>query len=266
MIDERTVPVASGTARYLEAGNGWPVVLLHAFPLNADMWRPQLERVPKGWSFIAPDLRGLGPGNGTPAHSMDDMADSVIELLDALEIERAVIGGLSMGGYVTFALLRRQPERFNAVILADTRAVADTDQGRAARNRMIEMVRTAGAEAVADDMVPKLLSAPSRLEQPDVEERVRSLIVANSAEGIAGALEALRDRADSTETLSSINVPTLILCGEEDTLTPPDEARGMQAGIERSNLVLIPRAGHLSNMEAAETFSTALTDFLAAPL
>jgi pimeloyl-ACP methyl ester carboxylesterase len=266
MVQERQLPLGYGTARWLEAGAGWPVILLHAFPLSADMWRSQLESVPDRWLFIAPDLRGLGPAHGNPARSMDDLADAVFELLEALHIDSAALGGLSLGGYVAFAMMRRERERFSAIFLADTRAAADTDQARGARNRMLETVRARGADAVADEMLPKLLGESSRRDQPDLETRVRALIRSNTPEGIAGAIEATRDRADSTATLASIDVPTLILCGEEDTLTPPTEARSMQERIRRSNLVLLPRAGHLSNLEAPEQFSTALCDFLAAPL
>ena len=266
MVHERLLPLAYGTARYLESGGGWPVVLLHAFPLTADMWRPQLEQVPDGWRFIAPDLPGFGSARSTPARTVDEMASGVLALLDALEIERAAVGGLSMGGYVTFALLRRERERFNALFLADTRDSPDTQEGRDARNRMLETVRAAGVDAVADEMLPKLLAPSSRRERPELETQVRGLIRANSPAAIAGAVEAIRDRPDSTTTVASIAVPTLILCGEEDTLTPPAEARSMQSRIDRSIVVMLPGAGHLSSLEAPEQFSTALNDFLAAPL
>jgi 3-oxoadipate enol-lactonase len=266
MIQERELSLEASTVRYLESGTGWPVVLLHAFPLSADMWRPQLERVPEGWRFIAPDLGRLGKSRGGPAQSMDEMAGTILQLLDALGIDRTALGGLSMGGYVAFAMLRREPERFSALFLADTRSTADAEQAKAARNRMLEMVRTKGVAAVADDMIPKLLSETSRRDQPELVQRVRSLICSNTPDGIAAALEALRDRPDSTPTLASVAVPALILCGEEDTLTPPEEARSMQARIDRSNLVLLPGAGHLSNLESPEPFSTALCDFFTAPL
>lgn len=266
MVRERQLPLNHGTTRYLEAGSGWPVVLLHAFPLSADMWRPQLAHVPEGWRFLAPDLRGFGGSRGSLVRSLDDMASGILELLDALRVDRAVLGGLSMGGYVTFAIMRREPERFTALVLADTRATSDNEQSRAGRTKMLETVRAQGVAAIADEMLPKLLGESSRREQPDLEQHVRALIEPNSIDGLAGAIEAMRDRPDSTAMLASIAVPTLILCGEEDTLTPPTEARSMQTQILRSNVVILPGAGHLSNLEAPERFSTALCDFLAAPI
>lgn len=242
------------------------MVLLHAFPLNADMWRPQLERVPAGWHYIAPDLRGFGPEAGAAAASMDDFADDVVALLDALEIDKATIGGLSMGGYAVFALLRRAPERAAGVILADTRSTADTEQGRAAREKMLATVRSAGVSAVVDEMMPKLLGERTRRERPEVEKRVREIALKNSPEAVAGAVVAMRDRPDSTGELSRISLPVLVLVGQDDTLTPPADADAMCARIDRGRLVDIPRAGHLSNLEAPETFSDALVDFLVAPL
>lgn len=255
-----------GTLRYLEAGSGWPVVLLHGFPLSADMWRSQLENVPEGWRFIAPDLRGFGPDALPPAQSMDDLADGVVAFLDALRIEQATIGGLSMGGYVAFAVLRRARERAVRLILADTRATADNEQGRAGRTKMLDTLRTRGVSAVADEMMPKLLGETTRRKVADVEDRVRTLIAVNTPEGLAGAVTAMRDRPDSTSLLPSISVPTLVLVGDEDVLTPPSDAEAMRSNLSRAHLVRIPKAGHLSNLEAPEEFSAALADFLVAPL
>ena len=266
MVRERRVGLSYGTGRYLEAGSGWPVVLLHAFPLNADMWRPQLERVPDGWRYIAPDLRGFGPGAQTAAASMDDFADGVIALLDALEIEKATIGGVSMGGYATFALWRRAPERFHAVILADTRATADNEQGRANRLKMIDTLRSKGVGAVVDEMMPKLLGETTRRDRPEVADRVREIALMNRADGVAGAVAAMRDRPDSSADLATISVPVLVVVGGEDTLTPPADSEAMRSQINRGRLVDIPGAGHLSNLEAPEEFSAVLADFLVAPL
>lgn len=267
MVSESSFAGDAGRIRYLESGSGWPVVLLHAFPLSADMWRPQLERPPDGWRLIAPDLRGFGPAADGPSPggpvTMDDMAADVEELLDTLEIERAAIGGLSMGGYVTFALFRRAPERFQRMVLADTRAPADTSEGRAARQRMLELLRRGGAAAVAGEMLPKLLGETTRRERPELEAVVRGMIEANSTAGIAGGIEAMMTRPDSTPLLAGIALPALIMVGAEDTLTPPTDAEAMQQQLTRSHLVSLPGAGHLSNLEAPDTFSVALANFLA---
>ena len=238
------------------------VVLIHAFPLNAALWRPQLDRAPTGWRFITPDLPGFGRSHLPPARTMDDMARAVLAVIDAEGIDRAVIGGMSMGGYVTLALYRLAPARFSAMILADTRATADNEQQREARQKMIASVRASGPTAVADEMLPKLLGATSHRERPELAPRVRGMIERNSRDAIAGAVEAMMERPDSRPMLAGIPVPTLLLCGSEDVLTPPSDSEVLQASIPDSRLALIDKAGHLSNIEAPDQFSFALNSFL----
>jgi 3-oxoadipate enol-lactonase len=238
------------------------VVLLHAFPLNSTLWRPQIDRAPTGWRFVAPDLPGFGASVLPAARSMEAMAREVLNVLDEQGIDRAVIGGMSMGGYVTLALYRLAPERFAGMLLADTRATADTDQQKEARRKMIETVREQGPGAVADEMMPKLLGETSHRERPDVVSRVRDMIEGNSRDAIAGAVEAMMTRPDSRPLLSQITVPTLIVCGEEDVLTPPSDSMALHEGIPDSRLVQIPKAGHLSSIEDPEQFSFALHAFL----
>jgi pimeloyl-ACP methyl ester carboxylesterase len=266
MIREAYVVVDSRRMRYLEAGAGWPVVLIHAFPLNADMWRPQLERVPEGWRVIAPDLRGFGPGHapsgGGAKLTLDDMARDVALLLDHLEVASAVIGGLSLGGYVTFALFRLVPELFSGLILADTKAQADTPEGLDARRQMIELARVSGASAVADQMLPKLLGATTAATRPDVQSQVRAMIETAPVGAITAAIEAMMGRPDSTPDLARISCPALIMVGAEDLITPVRDAESIQQGIVRSRVVVIPAAGHLSNLESPDTFSKAVADFV----
>ena len=268
MIRETRVETTHRRVRVLEAGGGWPVVLLHAFPLAADMWRAQLEAVPDGWRFIAPDLAGFGgedPAN-TADPSMDGYADDIVALLDALEIERAVIGGLSMGGYVTFALFRRASERFSGMLLADTRTAADTPDGRTARRAMSELVKTQGPSGVADQMMAKLLGPTTRASRPHVEPEVRRLIMANTVRGIDDAIHAMMGRPDSAALMERISVPTLVVVGEEDMLTPVSDSESIHAAIDRSHLVVLPEAGHLSNLEVPEEFSEVLENFLTSNL
>lgn len=227
------------------------------------MWEPQLALAESGWRVIAPHLRGMdgGPPEAAVA-TMEDCAADVIDLLDALHIEDAVIGGLSMGGYVTFALFRHAPRYFRGMVLADTRPQADTPEAVEGRKRLLAVVREKGAAAVADEMLPKLLGETTRRDRPDIVAHVRDLVQSNSADAIVGAISALMSRPDSTSILSSIRCPTLILVGEEDTVTPPPLSHDMQKAIGGAELVVVPRAGHLSSVEQPEMFNAALARFL----
>jgi 3-oxoadipate enol-lactonase len=267
MLRKQSVDAFGGPIEYFESGAGWPVILLHAFPLNAEMWRPQLERVPVGWRFIAPDMRRFGTSRvhaGEPG--MTDYAKGVLALLDALGMDRAVIGGLSMGGYITFELFRRAPERLNAVVLADTRAQADTPDGRQARRTMSELVRTKGASAVADQMLPKLLGEKILRGHHELVAHVRQLIDTSEVGEIDAAIQAMMTRPDSTPDLARISLPTLVIVGAEDAVTPIADAELLHRQIPRSQLVVLPGAAHLSNLEAPDEFSAALENFLASNL
>jgi 3-oxoadipate enol-lactonase len=271
-IKERSIETDGRRLAWLEAGAGWPVILLHAFPLNADMWRPQLAAAPDGWRFIAPDLRGFGQTplpkrDQVPAEpSLDDYASDVCCLMDALEIDGAVIGGLSMGGYVTFAVFRRAASRFGGMILADTRPQADTAQGRAGRVRLRAVLEREGASGVAEQMLPKLLSDRTRRERPDVVDRTRRIAVSNGSRGLDAALVAMMNRPDSTADLERISCGTLVIVGQEDAVTPPADATSMQRAIPRSTLAVIAGAGHLSNIDQPDAFSKGVADFLVARL
>jgi pimeloyl-ACP methyl ester carboxylesterase len=229
------------------------LVLLHGFPFNEELWKPQCALSNSGWRVVAPRLSG---------RSMDDFAGAVVDLLDALHIDEAVIGGLSMGGYATLALFRLAPRYFRGIVLADTRSQADAPEGVEARKKMLALVRAKGPSAVADDMMPKLLGETTRRERPAVSERVREIILQSSAENIADAINALMTRPDSSTLLASIHCPTLIVVGAEDTLTPPPLSQQMHEAIQGSELVTIPGAGHMSNLERPELFNAELARFL----
>ena len=227
------------------------------------MWEGQLALAQTGWRVIAPQMRGFDGGSGDPpATSVDDYAGDVIDLLDALHVKQAVVGGLSMGGYVAFAMLRYAAHYFQGLILADTRSQADTPESVAGRTRMLQLVQDKGPSAVADEMVPKVLGETTQTMRPAVVEHVRSLVLASSTDAIAGGVRALMTRPDSTPLLQTIHFPTLIVVGDEDTLTPPAVAEEMHRGIAGSELVRIPQAGHLTNLEQPELFTAALAGFL----
>ncbi len=244
------------------------LILIHAFPLSADMWLPQLAKVPNGWRFIAPDVRGFrgaGPAfedTALAGATMDDYADDVLALMDQLDTERSAVAGLSMGGYIAMALAARAPERISHLILADTRMTADTPEGRAGRDTMKAGVERVGAQAAADAMLPKLIGETTRREQPDLADAVRHLIEINRAEAISGAIDALKSRPDRTETLARLTVPSLVICGAEDVITPPADSEAMARTMPGARLEVIPRAGHLSNLEQPAAFSAALQAFL----
>ena len=248
---------------YEDEGRGRPVVLLHGFPFNRSMWRGQAESLSASCRVVAPDLRGHGETSvvAGPA-TMEEMAEDLAALLDELGVGRAVVGGLSMGGYVALAFLRSHPERVGALVLADTRPQADTDEGRRAREETARRALSDGMGPIADMMLPKLLAPATREGRPDVVERVRGMILGTKPEGAAAALRGMAQRRDQTDLLEAVRVPTLIVVGSEDVLTPPADSEAMHAKIEGSRLVVVEGAGHLSNVERPEEFNRAFGEFL----
>ncbi len=264
MIHEQRTSVAGRTVRYLDAGIGRPMLWLHAFPLNADMWRHQLEHPPAGWRLIAPDFRGFGGSAIDSADvGVDDYAGDILALMDDLAFDRAVIGGLSFGGYVAFAMFRRAPERIAGLVLADTRPTADSEDGSAARRALLEAVRREGVGIVPDRQIPTVLGATTRGERPAVVAEVKRIIAANAAPGIEAAIVALMRRPDSTADLIRIQVPTLLIVGDEDEITPLADASAMHRAIRGSSMAILARAGHLSNLETPDAFSTTISEWVA---
>ena len=258
-----------GRFRYLDvppAGGVRPagtLVLIHGFPLNPSMWDPQLAFAERGWRLIVPELRGFGEGAGDPpVTSIDDYAGDVIDLLDRLQVESAVVCGLSMGGYIAFSMFRHAPNYFRGLVLADTKSQGDTPEAVAGRKNMQQLTREKGAAAVADALLPKLVGETTRRKRPAVAEAVRKQITGNSVEAIVGALTALMTRPDSTPTLSTIHCPVQIVVGDEDAITPPPLSEQMQRDIRGSELTVIKGAGHMSNMEQPAVFNDALARFL----
>jgi len=255
-----TATVNGITMRYRDEGQGEPILLVHAFPLSSAMWEDQIDALSTRFRVIAPDLRGFGgTARGAGLASLDQAADDLAALLEELKIDHATVVGLSMGGYIAFALLRRHPARVARLVLADTRAGADTPEGRAGREQSAQLAEAQGAEAVGAAMLPKLL-APGASEE--VREEVRKIVAANDRAGVAAAQRAMAARPDSAPDLAALRIPTLILVGSEDGLTPPAEARAMHEAIAGSRLVEIDGAGHLSNLEAPDAFNAAVEEFL----
>ena len=245
---------------YESRGEGPVLVLLHAFPFDRRMWSEELARLSDVRRVIAVDLRGFGESPLWGEPTVDELGDDVIALLDALGIPMASVCGLSMGGYVALSLAERHRARLSALVLADTRAAADGEVARAARETTMRQVRSDGPAAFLDGVPERLLS---RHASDDLRQRVRDLCVDRS-ETILAATRALAHRPDRTPLLARIDCPTLVLCGGEDTTAPAPEMRSLAAQIPDAEYVEIAGAGHLSNLEAPDRFDEAVARFLAA--
>ena len=237
------------------------LVLVHAFPMGAAMWEPQRAAAP-GWRIVTPSLPGF---DGRPPLTENTMSAYTRDLLNGLDqqgIGRAVFGGLSLGGYVLFELLRQAPERVAGLMLADTRTSIDTAERLAARRRSIERARSGGSTAFADEMLPGILGATTHAQRPDVVAHVRRLIEAQPALTIIAGLQAIMTRVDSAAVLPSIAVPSTVIVGDEDVITPPSDAAFMHSRIDGATLVTIAGAGHMANLEAPDAFNAAMSGLL----
>jgi 3-oxoadipate enol-lactonase len=251
------------TVGYTDQGNGTPLVFIHAFPLSKTMWQQQVDALKDTYRVITIDLGGHGESEIMLGNdSLDGYAKNVLHLLDHLEIAQAVFVGLSMGGYILFSIYRHYANRVKAMVLADTRAQADSEEGRAGRQSMAEVAFKDGAPAIADIMLPKLLAPSTIQERPEIVEQVRQMILQTSTAGIVVDLVAMAARPDSTDLLSRITCPTLVIVGEDDQATPIAESQYITQRIPGSIFVTIPQAGHLSNFEEPAAFNQALKSFL----
>jgi len=250
---------------FREAGAGLPLVLLHAFPLSSAMWLTQREALGGMCRVITPDQRGFGGSDlGSDEPDLDRCVDDLVALLDRLGLDRVVLGGLSMGGYVAMAFLRRRADRVRALILADTKASADPQAVRDNRERIAVAAQEQGSTVLVDDVLPTLLGTTTVAERAAVLGRVRGLVQAAPPPAVAWAQRAMAQRPDSLETLRSYAGPSLVIVGDEDVLSPPTDADVMASALPDSQLVTVPRAGHLSAVEAPDAFNAAVQAFVAA--
>jgi 3-oxoadipate enol-lactonase len=243
-----------------EEGAGHPVLLLHGFPLSSEMWHETMDQAPDGWRMVAPDIRGHGSSQASEDASMPRLVKDQVELLDLLGIdEPAVVVGLSMGGYIAFELARRHPERVRALVLVDTRAEADSAEAAEGRRTTAERVLREGSSGLAKEMAGKLFS-------PSTPAAIRSLwqesMAATPPEGVAAALRGMANRADSRDVLSEWRKPLLVVVGEDDQITPPEDARAMHRAVPGSHLEVIAHAGHVPPIEQPAAFGKILNDFL----
>ncbi len=248
---------------YHEQGSGVPVVFLHAFPLSRMMWAPQEAALASQFRIITIDLRGHGESDAPLWHySLDQAADDVRGLLDHLSIRQAIFVGLSMGGYILFAFYRKYAEYVKGLVFADTKAQADTDEGKRARFEMAQVAYKQGTSAIADIMIPKLVSPATVRTKPELVRQVRTMIEGNQVSGIAGDLMAMAERPDSVPLLKRISCPAQVIVGELDLPTPPSDGQFMADRIPGARLAIIPGAAHLSNLEEPALFNELVRSFV----
>ncbi len=250
---------------FLDEGPGPAVVLLHGFPLTRAMWKEQVAGVGSIYRLIVPDLRGHGESPAPEGvYTMDEMADDVIELLDTLSLDGpVVVGGLSMGGYVALSLVARYPSRVRGLMLMDTRASADTPDAAQKREEMARAVLAAGsAGPVVESMIPRLFSKKTLETQPERVALLREAMEQNTPRGIAGALRGMACRPDRRGELARIAVPTLVLVGEEDVITPPTEAQDLAGGIAGARLEVVAKSGHMAPFENPAAANPVILRFL----
>jgi 3-oxoadipate enol-lactonase len=240
-----------------------PVVLIHGFPFNSDMWKPQIDPLKTTFRVITYDVRGHGRSEvGDGQYTLEMFVDDLIALLDYLQLEKVVLCGLSMGGYIALRAVERNPERCRALILCDTTCNADSNEAKLRRAASIKTIKSTGVKPYAEEFPKAALSSQTFLKRRDVVEAVRSMIQSNSPIGICGALLALAARTETIPCLPKISVPTLILVGEEDKTTPPELSEKMHQLIPNSELQIVSNAAHLSNLENPEEFNNHLLNFL----
>jgi 3-oxoadipate enol-lactonase len=239
---------------FADAGRGTPILWIHGFPLTSAVFEPQ-TRITDA-RHIRPDLRGFGKTPPRRPMTMTDYARDLIEVLDHLHIDRPIVAGLSMGGYIAMELLRLTPDRVAGLILMDTRHTPDNEEARKGRSRTAADVEAKGIQVVIDSMLPKMVAGESAKPQ------VRDIMESSSKEGVIAALEAMATRPDSTETLRNTSIPALITVGEKDTITPVADAQRMASLISGSRVVIIRDAAHLANLEKPDEFNGAVNAFL----
>jgi 3-oxoadipate enol-lactonase len=258
------ISVSNATIGILVQGKGSPILFVHGFPLSHAMWSAQADVFAGNHRVLVPDLRGFGDSSiSAGTVTMERFADDLHGMLHATFVdEPIVLCGLSMGGYVAWQFFQKYRAQLQALILCDTRAAADTPEAAANRLKLAESILKSGPQVAVDAMLPRLLSPKTAERRPNVVADLRSMILHNKPAGIAAALHGMAERPDCTDLLPRIDVPTLLVCGEEDQISPPSEMRKMAEAIPGAEFVEIPSAGHMSPMENPEAFNQAVKQFL----
>jgi 3-oxoadipate enol-lactonase len=244
---------------FSEQGHGPALVFLHAYPLDHSMWQTQLEAFSGRYRVVTPDVFGFGGSQPTRPWTMPEMGEALLELLNHLKIDRCTLAGLSMGGYIAIPFALAHPDRIERLVLAHTRARADIEAEKTARNDMIAALRKEGLGSLPDKIIPRLVAATA---SEDVRKFVRDSIMRGSAEACIHAVTAMRDRVDQTANLDKIPCPTLVITGDADAIIKVEDSKTMAAAIPNGELKIIAGTGHLSNLEDASAFNRVIDDFL----
>jgi pimeloyl-ACP methyl ester carboxylesterase len=261
--EARVVHTSRGELAVCESGSGDPLVFLHGFPLDHTMWREQIAEFSSRGRVIAPDLRGFGKSPPASPLSIESMADDTAAILDALGVRGSIVlCGLSMGGYVAFQFWRKYRERLRALVLCDTRAVADTPEAAQGRREQMKRVRSEGVQPVATAMIGKLFAPQTVDNQAQLVERERNTMLSADPAGVAAALEALATRPDVSDYLPEIACPTLVVVGQHDSISPVAEMRTLAAAIPNAEFVALEDCGHMSPLENPRAFNAVLQGFL----
>jgi len=259
-----TIPINGFQLSYDDVGDGdTPVIFLHGFPFDKTMWAGQLKFLESSHRAISCDIRGFGKSKDEESDlSIDMFGDDLIELMKALDIEKAIVCGLSMGGFIALNAMKRYPAYFDALILCDTQCIADTDEVKAKRYKTIEEIEENGTSDFNEKFIKSVFHQDALENKKEVVEQVRRVVFSNSKHIIQNGLTALAERSETCSSLNEIAIPTLIICGREDEVTPLAQSEGMNKAIEGSSLHVIDIAGHVSNLEQPDEFNKCLFDFL----
>lgn len=264
-FEQKKLTVGDVTIGYFDEGSSStpPVIFIHGFPFNKSSWEHQLDLLKNEYRVVAYDVRGHGHSDsGTQPFSVQQFVTDLFLLMDALDIKKATICGLSMGGYIALAACKQDPQRISSLILCDTQCVADTEEAKIKRNDTILAVQANGLQQYATDSTEKLFSKTSLTDKPKVVSAIEEIILHTPMETITNTLMALAGRSETCSSLHAIKVPVLIVVGADDQITPPEAAQKMHKLIPQSELKILEDAGHLSNLEAPESFNMHLLTFL----
>lgn len=240
-----------------------PVIFIHGFPFNKSSWQPQMDFLKSSYRVIAYDIRGFGKStSGDEKPSINLFADDLIQMMDVLQIKKAIVCGLSMGGYILLNAINRYPERFHAIILSDTQCIADSAEAKEKRYKIIKQIETDGLTDFAAGFIKNVFCQESLDNKKEMVEKIKNMILSTKVEAVTGTLAALAQRQEKCFSLNEISIPVLILCGKEDIVTPPVQSEFLHTHIKNSKFHSLDKAGHMANLEQPDEFNNFINDFI----